>query len=175
MTKRPFDEAMKAEMRRERILCISYNENSDYYIRRIFTTEEKALEAEKKLVEVHGKLIATWVRPPSKDETVSMYWSKCDWCKVVDDDSCLPVVVDVKHKYFDITSPGAVRSRPTECFTVRADDAAELCMKLEEIQKVKWNTDSNSRVFIIRNAMRLANDTDLIETIEQALERFNKS
>jgi len=175
MPKRPFDEIAKAEMRRERILCISYDSGSEYYIRRIFTSEEKALEVEKNLKAAHGKLIATWVRPPSKDETISMFWTTCDWCKVIDDDSILTTVVDVKHKYFDITSPGSVRSRPADSFTVRADDAAELCKRLEEIQKTKWDDKPETRVFIIKGQVRLATGTDRVETLEQALERFNKS
>lgn len=170
MSKRPFEETINT-----RILCIAID-SRDTYIRRAFSTEEKALEAEKKLTAKHKNLIATWVRPPSKDETIDMYYSKHEWCQTIDDDSFLIEVVDVRVMKFHIDNPTCIcESAGLHRFVVRSEDSENAFLALEHLLKTKDTPDKRIKSFVIRNMVRLANDKESIETVEQVVENFIKS
>lgn len=168
MSKRPFDETIKL-----RILCIAHGQG-DTYIRRVFSTEEKALQAEKKLTNNHGWLISTWVRSPTQQETIDMFHSMSDWCKIIDDDSLLIEVVDIKIRYFHNSYPEKVGLHNVG-FVVLWNDSIRSCQALESALNKKYVPTKSSKTFVIRHEKRLATNEESIDTFEQVMEKFNKS
>ncbi len=180
MSKRTFDESIKTDLRKEHVLCISPTASSSRYIRRLFSSKEKALEAEEKLKKAHSN-IGTWVRLPSKDEMWDMYYPKNDmldhepWhANVIDDDSLLVEVVNVEIKTFRTEEP--YHTSRYASFRTSPSAVDEACVRFGEM--VKKREDRAPRkdfhYFIVKGETELLLDSDKVETVDELCERFEK-
>jgi len=174
MSKRTFEGERTIDIK-ERVMCIIGEPTGGRCIRRLFSTEEKAIAAGGGILAHFGKRIAVWVRPLSKVEIKELYapFEVPPWHGGIIDDEGIYDIVTIKIVALWVHETDR-KEYHENCHTFKfiTSDADRAFAELQKIFDKRNEGIDNRHYCILMEDSYVWFDRKFIDTVESALEKF---